>query len=51
MGCLELAYLSHPQGEAGKWMVMDEKGKVLFTSPDADAVQDYLDALLSECEF
>jgi hypothetical protein len=51
MECLELAYLSHPTREAGEWMVMDEKGKVLFSSPDVDAVQDYLDALLSECEF
>lgn len=30
---------------------MSESGDVVYSSPNLDTVQNYLDALLSECEF
>lgn len=51
MATLEIAYLSHPLGESGKWIIISESGDVVFTASDADTVQNYLDALLSESEF
>lgn len=51
MDTLEIAYLSHPLGESGEWIIISESGDVVFTARDQDTVQNYLDALLSESEF
>lgn len=48
MGLLEIAYLSHPLGEAGEWILTNERGQIVYRSLEMDLVQDYLDAQISE---